>query len=196
VLGKNKIREGAKAFFNAFIPKRINDALTRGGRLAGDVLASYLVKQVLDGLIVGLLCFTGISITGFEYPVLIAVILGLFCMVPVFGPVVGCIVSLLLILLIRPSSAFLYLLFFIAILALTYKVFMPKLRKRTFSIHPLLVLFAAVAGGYAFGFWGIFFSVPCMTVVSVLVTEAIKSREAESDVVAVKTVSQPSEKVE
>ncbi len=188
ILGKEKIKSGSKKFFDAFVPKKVSAAIEKGVHLTGDVLASYLVKQVVEGLIVGLVCFTVMSITGFDYPVLIAVVLGLLCMVPVFGPVAGVMVSSFLILLISPSVAWLYMLAFIAIIFVTYKLFMPKLYKSDFKLHPLLVLFSVVAGGYTFGFWGIFLSIPCMTVVTVLLNEYVRRRE-EGDVKPVKQIT-------
>ena len=83
--------------------------------MASDKFSGFIIGKIVDSLIIGFLCFIGCSIIKIEYPVLIGLIIGVTNIIPFFGPIIGAIPCLLLLLIINPIHA-LYFLIFVIIL--------------------------------------------------------------------------------
>ena len=72
----------------------------------------FITGKIIDSAIVGGLCFIAMTIFQFPYPPLISVIIGVANVIPFFGPYIGAIPSILLILLVDPLQALYFLILF------------------------------------------------------------------------------------
>lgn len=84
-------------------------------RYTDKMFNGFLVGKIIDSAIIGLLCFAGTSIMGFEAPAFISVIIGITNIIPFFGPFIGAIPCGLLLLLENPMHC-LYFIIFIFVL--------------------------------------------------------------------------------
>lgn len=169
LIGKESIKTGLNRFVHAFLPEEYGQRVVNASRVTADVLADYLVGRAIRASVSGLLTFTIFSIIGFSYPVLLAVLLGLFTILPVFGSVIGCCLSVLLIVAIDPSHILLYAIILVLIPWVTDRLIMPLFHREDIRIPALLILFASSAGVYLAGLLGLLLSVPVATVLYVLV---------------------------
>lgn len=53
------------------------------GNITFEIFSNFVGGQLMDACILGLLCFIGMSIFHFQYPLLISVIIGLTNMIPI-----------------------------------------------------------------------------------------------------------------
>ena len=81
-------------------------------RYTDKMFNGFLVGKIIDSAIIGLLCFAGTSIMGFEAPAFISVIIGITNIIPFFGPFIGAIPCGLLLLLENQCTVFTLLFYF------------------------------------------------------------------------------------
>ena len=116
------------------------------------------------------------EITGVPYAVLLASIAAPLEFIPVLGPLTASII----IVLVAAFSGYPHLLWIVVFLAV-YRIFQdyilaPHLMSEGVELHPLLVIFGVLAGERIGGIWGMFFSVPFLAVMRVILLRFQKSR--------------------
>ncbi len=134
-----------------------------------DIFSKYLVGKLIDSIIIGILCFIIVSIAKIPYSLLISVIIGVTNMIPYFGPIIGAVPSVFIVLLINPIKA-LWILIIIFILQQFDGLYLgPKILGDQVGIRPFWVISAITLGGAMFGVVGMFLGVPVIAVIKMLV---------------------------
>ena len=107
------------------------------------------------------------------YAPLIAVVIGVTNMIPVFGPFIGAIPSILILLIIKPLYALEFGIFIVILQQIDGNIIGPKILGEAVGLPTLWVMFAIIVGGALFGAVGMFVGVPIFSVIYVLVGEVI-----------------------
>ena len=134
--------------------------ILRGTRKADGIFSGFVRGKLLDSLIIGILCFIGCSILKFPYTPLVSVIVGVTNVIPFFGPFLGAIPSIFLILLVSPIQAVYFALFVLALQQLDGNVIGPAILGDKTGLSSIWVILASLVGGHFFGLIGMFFGVP------------------------------------
>nr|WP_326215954.1 AI-2E family transporter [uncultured Oscillibacter sp.] len=150
----------ARKMTYALVPTRYVDWVLRGARKTDEIFAGFVRGKLLDSLIIGIICFVGCSILKFPYTPLVSVIVGVTNVIPFFGPFLGAIPSIFLILLVNPLQAVYFMLFVLALQQLDGNVIGPKILGDKTGLSSLWVIIAILVGGSFFGVPGMFFGVP------------------------------------
>lgn len=139
------------------------------------LLARYLRGQVVAGLIVGVLTFIGLVIAGFPNAGLVAVVAGVFNVIPYLGLVVSLIPAIIIALLSGDiASSFLKIAIVFAIVqALDSTVTGPRIVGESTGLHPVWVILALAIGGSFFGFTGLLLAMPAAVFIKLLVRNAV-----------------------
>ena len=153
----------------------------RGIRRADGIFSGFLRGKLLDSLIIGVLCFIFSNIFHFPYAPLISVIIGVTNIIPFFGPFLGAIPSLFLILLVEPVKALYFLIFVIALQQLDGNVIGPKILGDKTGLSSLWVIVAILVGGSFFGVPGMFFGVPVFACAYTLIRFLVEVRLRKKD---------------
>ena len=124
-----------------------------------------LVGKIIDSAIIGLLCFAGTSIMGFEAPAFISVIIGITNIIPFFGPFIGAIPCGLLLLLENPMHCLYFIIFIFVLQQLDGNVIGPKILGNTTGVSSFWVLFAILLFGGMWGVVGMVIGVPLFAVI-------------------------------
>ncbi len=167
--------QGKKALFAIFKTK-LADKVIEVTKTANYVFSSFISGKLLDSAIIGVLCFIGVSILGMPYPVLLAVIVGVTNVIPVFGPYIGAVPCTLIVFMRSPIQALYFLIFIIALQAFDGNILGPKILGDSTGLSPFWVVFAIVLGGGLFGVTGMIVGVPTFAVIYFLVEEWISAR--------------------
>lgn len=139
--------------------KKYNNAKDFMGR-CNHILLRFIVCDVIEGIIVGVINAIFMAILGMDYVVLISVVVGVTNLAPTFGPIVGCLIGCFILLLVHPWWALWFLIFTIGLQTVDGYIIKPKLYGDTLGISPLLILIAIVVGGRIFGVAGILLAIP------------------------------------
>ena len=153
-------------------------------RESDEVLGAFLRGQVSVMLALALIYSAGLALIGLDNALAIGVIAGLVSFVPYLGLVVGIVLAGLA--AIVQTQSFLI----VALVALVFVVgqlvegmfLTPKLVGDKIGLHPVLVIFAVMAGGQLFGFFGILLALPVAAVLSVIVRFAYQHYNAPKEV--------------
>lgn len=143
---------------------------------ANHTFGTAAVGKLLDSLIIGMLCFIGVTIIGTPYTTLIAVIVGTTNMIPYFGPIIGAVPCVLLILMENPLKALYFLIFIIALQQFDCNILDPKIVGSSIGLPAFWELFACLLGGGLFGIIGLIIGVPLFAVFYTLIRQLVMER--------------------
>jgi predicted PurR-regulated permease PerM len=152
------------------VPRRYEAVVARLARSSDEVLGAFLRGQLTVMLALGIIYSVGLSIVGLELAVLIGMLAGLVSFVPYLGFIVGIIAAGVAALM---QFQELMPLLYVAIVfgvgqVIEGMVLTPLLVGEKIGLHPVAVIFAVLAGGQLFGFFGILLALPVAAVVMVL----------------------------
>ena len=105
------IGQSKKAIYAIFKPRQGNIIIETMHK-ADEIFGGFIIGKIIDSEIIGVICYVETSILHIPDAMLVAVIVGVTNIIPVFGPFIGAIPSLLLVVVQSPWHA-LYLLIFI-----------------------------------------------------------------------------------
>ncbi len=140
------------------------------------IFSGFIYGKLLDSFIIGVLCFIGISILKIPYTMLVAVVIGVTNIIPVFGPYLGGIPCAALILLTDPIKGLYFIIFIILLQALDGNFIGPKILGNSTGLSAFWVVFAIVVGGGLFGVLGMLIGVPLFAVLYYLITTFVNFR--------------------
>ncbi len=130
--------------------------------------ARFLSSQCKESLILGALCWAGMRLFRFPYPVLISAVIGITNIVPYFGPIAGTLPCALLLLLVRPDTVLWFLLYIVILQQIESNLIYPRVVGHSVGLPPAWVMAAIVTGGGLFGVGGMLLGVPLAAVLYAL----------------------------
>ena len=152
-----------KLLYGCLSTRRANIVLDNA-RFTHRVFGGFINGKLLDSLIIGILCFVGMTALRMPYAMLISVVVGVTNIIPFFGPFIGAIPSGLLILLIDPLKALYFVLFILALQQFDGNILGPKILGDSTGLSSFWVMFAILLAGGLFGFVGMVVGVPLFAV--------------------------------
>lgn len=155
----------AKKAAYAFLPTETANRLISNIRFANKTFGGFFVGKILDSIIIGLICFIVTSILGTPFCVLISVIIGVTNIIPFFGPFLGAIPSILLILFVNPLQALYFLIFVIILQQIDGNIIGPKILGNSTGLSSFWVIFAITLFGGIWGIVGMIVGVPIFAVI-------------------------------
>lgn len=156
------------------LPRTWEPTVVQLSRDCDRVLGEFLRGQLLVMLALGVFYSLGLWLVGLDLALAIGMLAGLVSFVPYLGVIVGVGVAGLAALL--QFGDVLHLLLVLAVFglgqALEGLVLSPWLVGERIGLHPVAVIFAVMAGGQLFGFFGVLVALPAAAVVVVLLRHA------------------------
>ena len=168
-----------KKFRIAWIPERINAALTRILSIADRSFGGFLRGKILDSSIVGVLVYLFCLIARVPNPLLIAVIVGITDIIPVIGPFIGVIPSAVIILLTDPIKVIFFLIAILVIQQIDGNIIAPKILGDNTGVSSLCVMIAIILMGSLWGLVGMIVGVPLFATVLEILKIRIGKRLAD-----------------
>ena len=105
MLSKEKFIMQTKKFLFGVFPQKFTERMILVTRESHTIFSNFISGKLLESAIVGVLTFVCMTIIGIDYALLISIIMGIFNLVPFFGPFIGAIPSALLLLILNPADA-------------------------------------------------------------------------------------------
>ena len=132
-------------------------------------LGNYLRGMCLQALFMGLLAGIGYRMMGLHYAVQIGLWVAVTSAVPFIGPVSAAAAGILVALFQWGTVAGLVkvLVVYLVIRFADDWFFHPMIMRRAVHLHPLITVFALMAGAHVAGFWGLLFAVPVVCILKV-----------------------------
>lgn len=169
------MRQSRKAV-HALLPQRWATNTLQIATLTNKTFANFVTGQLTEAVILGSLCFIGMTIFRFPYAAVVSVLIGFCALIPIFGAIIGAVIGAFLILLVAPMKALWFLVFLIVLQQLEGNLIYPRVVGKSVGLPGIWVLAAVTVGGNAFGLLGMLLSVPVCSVLYTLFREFVNWR--------------------
>lgn len=174
--GKEKLLRQLKKVIFAALPEDKAARLYSFSARVNQSFSNFVTGQVLEAIIIGVLCFFGMLIFGMPYASVVAVLVGVTALIPVFGAFIGTAIGAFLILVVNPIKAFWFIVFIIVLQQLEGNIIYPHVVGKSVGLSGIWVLIAVTVGGSMFGILGMLLSVPLCSIVYVYASEKVNHR--------------------
>ncbi|MEO7117923.1 MAG: AI-2E family transporter [Candidatus Limnocylindrales bacterium] len=155
----------------------INDAIPPTWRrdfwacvgIVNRVFGRWLRAQLFLGVVVGIATFVGLEILGVAvdprfaaFAVLLAVIAGIFELLPIIGPILSMIPTLVVALTVADplGGIIAVVILYLIVQQLENNILVPLIQSDAIDLHPSVVILALIVGGAIAGLMGAIFALP------------------------------------
>ena len=182
-----KLRRQVKQMTYSIFSERTARRLERGFHRGNQKLNGAIRGKMVDSLIIGLLCFTLLSICNllpwfqFPYPVLLAVIVGVTNVVPFFGPFVGAFITGVLVLFEDAKMLIPYLILILILQQFDSNYLDPHMVGGSIGLRPFWSIFACLLGNSILGVPGFVLGPPSVAFIYEIASEWTENRIREKD---------------
>ena len=179
LLQKERLAVQLTHLMQAFLPEKRVEQILSVGRLSNRIFSKFVSGQCTEAIILGGLCFFGMSLFSMPYALMVSVVVGVTALIPMFGAFIGAGIGAFLILMVNPKSAFWFLLFIIVLQQLEGNLIYPRVVGKSVGLPGIWVLVAVTIGGSLWGVAGILLSVPTCSVLYALLRQSVRQRLAK-----------------
>lgn len=174
-----QIKKVAYTLFPVPVVKQFRDL----ANLTSQMFNSFIVGKIVDSTIIGILCYIGMSLIGFDFALLISFIVGVTNVIPFFGPFIGAVPGVVILFIVNPIDSLWFALFVLALQQFDGNILGPLILGDSMGIPTLYVMFAILVGGGFFGVLGMFLGVPVFSVIYVVVKKVVENQLAKKNII-------------
>lgn len=183
--GKETLLSQVRRTIIVIFKEKNAESLFNYGKQANQIFKSFITGQLMEACIIGTIYYFGMRLFGFPYPELIALMIAVFSLVPVFGPMCAMMIGAFLILSDDVLSSIWFIVFFQILSQLEDNLIYPKVVGKSVGLPGLWVMLSIFILGDLFGIVGMVTAVPLTaflyTLFSNFVRNTLKRRNIEVD---------------
>lgn len=176
---KEKFLAQTKKVVIALLPEKKANRLLEVGRRTNRIFSGFVMGKIIDSMIIGVICYIGMSIARLPYPMLVSVIVGVTNVIPFFGPFIGAIPSAILILLINPIQCFIFIVWIVVLQQFDGNILGPRILGDSVGLSSFWILISITVFSGIFGFAGMVLGVPVFAVLYMLLSDYVTRRLKE-----------------
>lgn len=136
----------------------------------------FFSGQCLEAVILGAIFFVVMSIFGFPYAPVISVIIGITAFIPYVGAFIGCFVGVLLILMVSPMRALIFVVMFLIIQQLENNLIYPRVVGGSIGLPAMWTFAALIIGGALYGVVGMLVFIPIASIIYSVIKSDVSAR--------------------
>ena len=163
-------------------------------RFVDKMFGGFIEGKLVDSAIIGVLCYIGCLIFKFPNALLVSAIVGVTNVIPFFGPFLGAIPALLLILIESPIKALWFGVFVLGLQQLDGNIIGPKILGDATGVSSFWVLFSILLFGGLWGLVGMIVAVPLFAVlydiIRRLVFRGLRNKDCNAELEEYQTIRQ------
>lgn len=164
-------RDAIKRLVNNFAPMEHQERIFDLIRKITDKMGKWLRGQFLLMLIIGIADFIALAALGVPYAAILAILGGLFEVIPYIGPWLGLLPAFAIAFTISPVKALFVLIAYVLIQQLEAQFLAPKIMGKVVGLSPVIIILALLCGAEIMGILGVVVAVPVAAAVSVIIQE-------------------------
>lgn len=182
LMQKEKLCMQTKKLTLAFLPERLAEYLISIGKLTSRMFYRFVIGQLTEAVIIGILCFVGMTVLRIPYAPMISALIGFTALIPIFGALIGTAVGALIILMDSPLKAVWFVLYIIIMQQIEGDFIYPRVVGSSVGLPSLWVMLAVLVGGDVGGITGMIISVPVSSILYCLVRQAVNKNLRDRDI--------------
>lgn len=162
---KTTLSSQAKKIVYAVAGVKIGNEIVTEARYIKNMFEKFIVGKIIDSIIIGIINYFFMAIIHMPYALLISVVVGVTNVIPFFGPFIGAIPSIVLLLLISPVTALQFAVWILVLQQVDGNIIGPKILGQTTGLPSFWVLFSILLFGGLFGIVGMIIAVPTWAII-------------------------------
>ncbi|WP_134118555.1 AI-2E family transporter [Orenia marismortui] len=128
-------------------------------------LFGFFKGQLIISLAVGILSVIGLYFLKIKFYLLIGILVGIFNIIPYFGPLLGALPAMIMASFRSNKLVFLVVLLFFIIQQIEGNIIAPKIMGKEVGLHPIIIIFSLLAGGELLGIIGMLIAIPIAAII-------------------------------
>lgn len=176
LLQKEKLSSQVKKLMQAFMPEDWKNILLALGVVVNKSFTNFFTGQCLEAIILGLMFLVVMAILRLPYALLISVLIAFTALIPMFGAFIGCAVGALLIFMISPVKALIFIIVFLVLQQIEGNLIYPHVVGSSVGLPSIWVLVAVTVGANLMGIMGMLIFIPLMSVVYTMLRGIVNRR--------------------
>lgn len=162
---KTTLASQAKKIVYAIAGVKIGNEIVTEARYIKNMFEKFIVGKIIDSIIIGIINYIFMAVIHMPYALLISVVVGVTNVIPFFGPFIGAIPSIVLLLLVSPITALQFAVWILVLQQVDGNIIGPKILGQTTGLPSFWVLFSILLFGGLFGIVGMIIAVPTWAII-------------------------------
>ena len=176
LMDKTRLLNGGKRLWKAITNEKSYQVSTDFLGRCNSIMVRFIMFDLLDGLLIGILNAIFMLIVGYPYVPLISVIVGVTNLAPTFGPILGALIGSMILFLINPWYSLGFLIFTIALQTVDGYIIKPKLFGGQLGVPSIWILISLIVFSRLWGVPGILLAIPFAAIIDFIYQEIILIR--------------------
>ncbi len=173
---KELFKAQSKKMVYAFLKKESAEKLIEEMGFINRTFGAFISGKIIDSAIIGFICFVFMSIFHFPYIMLVSVIIGVTNIIPFFGPFIGAVPAIIIIMTVDPIQAVYFMAFILVLQQVDGNIIGPYILGDATGLPSFWVMFAIIVGGGMFGFVGMIVGIPIFAVIYAYFSRMVDGR--------------------
>ncbi|MEF9991856.1 MAG: AI-2E family transporter [Paraclostridium sp.] len=176
LLSKEKLLIQCKKVLYAFLSESNAKKVIDVSHLIQSKFSRFIAGQCTDGVILGTLCFIGMSIFNMPYALLVSTLIAIADLIPIFGTFIGTAIAAFIIFMVKPITALYFIIMIVVIQQIEGNLVYPFVVGNSIGLSSFWILVPIFIGSSTFGVLGIIIGVPLFSVIYTLCSRYINNR--------------------
>jgi predicted PurR-regulated permease PerM len=169
-------RQWTDSFIDSRPPEQ-RDRLRRARDNMASAVGGYVAGALTIALIAGIATYIVLLILGVPFRGPLAVIAGLFSLIPLVGATIAAVlIGVVTLFEDFPTTTIIWVIWAILYQQLENHVIQPQIQKRTVNVHPFITIVAVLFGATLFGIMGALVAIPVAASIQILLREYVDLR--------------------
>lgn len=181
LINKNKYVSEMKKFIYTFLGIKKGNSLLQGARYSYKIFNGFIKGKLLTSVALGIVCYIAMILFKMPYAALISLIVAITNIIPFFGPIIGWVPGVILLLLINPIQALYFTIIIIVLQQIEGNILSPKIVGDSIGLSGFWVLFSIMIFGGIFGLVGMIIGVPIFAIFYHFASYQLKKYLAKKD---------------
>ncbi|CEO12827.1 permease [[Clostridium] sordellii] len=182
LLSKEKLLIQCKKVTYAFLSEKNANRAIDISHLVCHKFSRFIAGQCTDGVILGTLCFIGMSIFKMPYALLVSTLIAIADLIPIFGTFIGTAIAAFIIFMVKPITALYFIIMIVVIQQIEGNLVYPFVVGNSIGLSSFWILVPIFVGSSTFGVLGIIIGVPLFSVIYTLASGYINKRLEDKNI--------------
>ncbi len=182
LIQKERLSQQLKRLLYAYLDEKRVEKILYVATVTEKTFSNFLAGQCLEASILGCMFFITLTIFKFPYALLIGVLVAFTALIPIIGAFVGCIIGALLILMISPIKAIVFVIIFLILQQIEQSLIYPHVVGSSVGLPSIWVLAAVILGGNLMGVFGMLVFIPLVSVAYTFLRAEVNRRLREKHI--------------
>ena len=182
LLQKEKLRVQIEKVMHAFLKEKVIENINMVCSLTYKTFSSFFTGQCVEAVILVAMFFVVMTIIRLPYALLIAVLIAFTALIPIFGAFIGCAVGALLIFMVDPMKALIFIIVFLVLQQVEGNFVYPHVVGNSVGLPSIWVLAAVSIGASLMGVVGMLVFIPIVSVAYTILRGIVNRRLKEKNI--------------